>query len=498
MKYQGNVKVLVVCIVLLALSVTNPMYGRDVPGVLPMNRDCAQDFAEQSVRQVLVEQGRFIQIPGPNPIIRTGPKGAWDSMMLEASDAFRDVDTYYFYYHGIGHGKDNEGDEISYQVGVASSKHPLGPFKKHGDGPVLERGPKGSWDDEYVACAMVLKDGAEDEPKYYMWYTGTGKSPGHHAESVGLATAKHPLGPWKKYEGNPIIKDFGYVGGVVKVDGKYRLYSAYPISWRGYKDDYRPLAVAFADSAEGPWKKYEGNPLMTKGEKGEWDDGGISEAEVLFHNGMYHMFYGGTEYHGPRVESIGYAYSFDGFEWYKYGQNPVAKRQANPNAAAFAEVHAIIEPPFVYLYHTLRPEHHTGRSFPWVEDLGVQISVTETPFSFDMPVLQVESLGAGETTKLADCPPLSLGSVTKASLTAECAYAKKATMPIRLYVRSSTDGLSYDTTDLTLFDNDFIAGKTARKTLDLKTNVRFIKVLVENLDRSKAASDIKVIASLSG
>ncbi len=29
-------------------------------------------------------------------------------------------------------------------------------------------------------------------------------------------------------------------------------------------------------------------------------------------------------------------------------------------------------------------------------------------------------------------------------------------------------------------------------------NVRFIKVVVENLDRSKAASDIKVVASLGG
>jgi len=495
MKYQKNVTVLIVCIVLLALSLTNPANGSDIPGAPGFRH--AQDFAEQSVRQALVEQGQFIQIPGPNPIIRTGPKGAWDEVMLEASDAFRDVGTYYFYYHAIGRGDENEENGPGYQVGVASSKHPLGPFKKHGAGPVLKVGPKGSWDGGDVACAMVLKDGNEDEPKYYMWYSAGGSHEGD-VWGVGLAMADNPLGPWKKYEGNPVIEDFGYVGGVVKVDGKYRLYSAYPISWHGYKGDYSPLAVALADSPEGPWEKYEGNPLMTKGNPGNWDDGGISEAEVLFHNGMYHMFYGGTEYHGPRVESVGYAYSFDGFEWYKYGQNPVAFRQANPNAAAFAEVHAIIEPPFVYLYHTLRPEHHNGRSFPWVEDLGVQVLVTETPFSFDMPVLNLDSLEPSKTTKLADCPPVCLASVAKVSLTAECTYDKKATMPIRLHVRSSTDGLSYDTTDLTLFDNDFIEGKTARKTLDLNTNVRFIKVIVENLDRSKAASDVKIIASLSG
>ena len=450
-------------------------------------------------RNELIEDRQFIQIPGPNPIIRTGGKGAWDEVMLEASDAFRDVGTYYFYYHAIGRGNENEENEPGYQVGVASSNHPLGPFKKHGDGPVLKVGPKGSWDDECVACAMVLRDGDEDEPQYYMWYSGIGNDNDEDDFwSVGLATAEHPLGPWKKHEGNPVLKDFGYVGGVVKVDGKYRLYSAYPISWAGYKGDYSPLAVALADRPEGPWKRYGGNPLMTKGKPGDWDDGGISEAEVLFHNGMYHMFYGGTEYHGPRVESVGYAYSFDGFEWYKYGQNPVAKRRANPNAAAFAEVHAIIEPPFVYVYHTLRPEHHNGEDYPWVEDLGVQILVTETPFSFDMPILNLDSLEPGKTTTLADSPPVCLGSVKQVALTAECTYSEDAKKAIRIHVRSSYDGINYDTSDLYTFEDELKRGRLTRKTFELDTKVRFIKVLVENPDESNSVSDVKVTAALSG
>jgi hypothetical protein len=94
MNYRKIVRVLAGCGVFLALSVTNPANGSD-------------DFAEQSVRQVIVEQTNFIQIPGPNPIIRTGAKGAWDEVMLEASDAIRDVDTYYFYYHAIGRGDEN-------------------------------------------------------------------------------------------------------------------------------------------------------------------------------------------------------------------------------------------------------------------------------------------------------------------------------------------------------------------------------------------------------
>ncbi len=68
-------------------------------------------------RNALIENGVFIQIPGPNPIITPGPDGAWDDGVTEAADAFKDVDTYYFYYHATGAGK-------GYRLGVASSTHP--------------------------------------------------------------------------------------------------------------------------------------------------------------------------------------------------------------------------------------------------------------------------------------------------------------------------------------------------------------------------------------
>ena len=61
---------------------------------------------------------------------------------------------------------------------------------------------------------------------------------------------------------------------------------------------------------------------MKQGEWGEWDDGGISEAEVLYHSGVFHCFYGGTKLYRPRIasrESIGDSYSYDGFNWIKYG-----------------------------------------------------------------------------------------------------------------------------------------------------------------------------------
>lgn len=101
-----------------------------------------------------------------------------------------------------------------------------------------------------------------------------------------------------------------------------------------------------------PWKIYEKNPILEYGCPGSWDDGGFSEARVRHHKGVLHCFYGGTK--TPKLESIGYVYSFDGYNFTKYSENPIISPDQVSDATSFAEVHSLIEPPFVYLYHTLR------------------------------------------------------------------------------------------------------------------------------------------------
>jgi hypothetical protein len=186
----------------------------------------------------------------------------------------------------------------------------------------------------------------------------------------------------------------------------------------------------------------------------------------------------------------------------KYGRNPVATREAEPNAAAYAEVHSILEPPFIYIYHTLRyrkPWRERFKAqFPLVEDLGVQVLVLQRPFSLDMPVLHLLSLPGGKVTGLSDCPSVALSQVTRAALTAECTCGEQAERGIRIHVRSSPDGLIYDTTDLSTFDVKLDPGRTCQQTFKLDHNVRFIKVRVENLDSSESVSDVKITITLGG
>ena len=100
-------------------------------------------------RNALLEPSRFVQIPGPNPILTPGPEDAWDGQIIEASDAFKDFGTYYLYYHGNG-GR-------GYQLGVATAPGPLGPFTKHGKEPVLKRRTQG----QLGRRSRSLRHGAE-------------------------------------------------------------------------------------------------------------------------------------------------------------------------------------------------------------------------------------------------------------------------------------------------------------------------------------------------
>ena len=427
---------------------------------------------------------QFIQIPGPNPILTPGGKDSWDEDVIECCNVFKDENTYYLYYHGVPKNKE-VWSPLAYRIGVATSSHPLGPWKKYEKNPIIDLGPEGSWEDRHVACAAVLKEKAD---KYYMWYSATKKGQGSRWD-VGLATASNPLGPWKKYEGNPIIEDFGYVGGVVKVGGKYYMYSEYPIGESS--PDQGPICLAIAEKPEGPWKKYEGNPVIPAGDWGAWDDGGYSEVGVVYRDGVFHIFYGGTKW--EKLESIGYAYSFDGYNFTKYPHNPVALREKNPDASAFAEVHALYEPPFVYLYHTLR-YISSGEAF--IEDIGVQILATQTPFRLRMPVLNIDQLGPGMSSSLQACPPISLEHIESLALTAECTYDAQAKAGMRIHVRASYDGLNYDTVDLYTFDNHFEPGKRVSKTVELPCKVMFIKVLVENLSEARPIKNVKVTATL--
>jgi hypothetical protein len=448
--------------------------------------------AEASTNSLLSE-GQFFHVPGPNPIIVRGGKDAWDEKKIESCDIIEDFGTYYYYYHAqpLNGQRWNPPD---WRIGIATAPHPFGPWTKYSGNPVLVQGPKGSWDDGAVFSATVLKRGTD---QYYLFYGGF--AAGHHCCDIGFATASSPLGPWKKHSGNPVLRDFGYPGSIIFHNGKFYLYAEYPIG--STAPDYGPIALATAEKPEGPWTKWEGNPVLKAGDWGSWDDGGFSESKVTFWEGVFHLFYGGAKRYEPRMltrESVGYAYSFDGYHFIKYARNPVARRESNPNAAAFAEVHSLFEPPFIYLFHTLRYVTSQNPRFPQVEDLGVEALALRRPFRVSMPLFMLTALPGGGTSSLDICPPIGLGEASRVALTVQCEYAASAQSALRVHVKSSYDGVHFDTSDVQTFDVDLQAGQTCQKTVSVSSPAKFLKVVVENPDSTNNVSTVVVTATITG
>ncbi len=133
----------------------------------------------------------------------------------------------------------------------------------------------------------------------------------------------------------------------------------------------------------------------------------------------------------------------------------------------------------------------------WVtEDLAIQVLTVDPKFKVAFPVLHDITLDPGKSSRLAECLPIGLEAATSLSIVTECTYDQKAKAGLRLHVRASDDGVHFDTVDLYTFDIDLQPGKTTRKTVEISPHAKFIKVIVENLDKSQSVKSLNVTATV--
>lgn len=117
-----------------------------------------------------------------------------DAYVFEDDDGKR-----YFYYVGFDNGNHIWGAELAddmTSVKPETMKKMISPVEP--------------WETHMANVA----EGAEiikHKGVYYLTYSGSHFESPHY--SVGYATASHPLGPWKKYENNPIMKSTSYAHG---------------------------------------------------------------------------------------------------------------------------------------------------------------------------------------------------------------------------------------------------------------------------------------------
>ena len=139
---------------------------------------------------------------------------------------------------------------------------------------------------------------------------------------------------WTKYSFNPVLEegstgewDEGGVGAACVIrDG-----STYKMWYTGLHVSPWP-EIGYATSNDGTsWTKYGANPVLTKGDPGDWDDEGVGSCSVIWDadDSLYKMWYTGTpDSTSSAIPAIGYATSNDGISWVKPGSNPVLQGDA--------------------------------------------------------------------------------------------------------------------------------------------------------------------------
>ena len=182
-------------------------------------------------------------------------------MRRDPSDVIKVGDRYYLWYT-----KGAESGGYNGTIWYATSPDGHGWTEQ---GEALARGVKGGWDGQSVFTPNILVA----EGRYWLFYTGVSFYPGQGKgpdSKIGIAVSDSPDGPWEKLASNPALKnsddpkqfDSHLVDDACLIvrNGNYWFY--YKGRQLGKSPGQTQMGLAIAEKPEGPYVKYEGNPVI--------------------------------------------------------------------------------------------------------------------------------------------------------------------------------------------------------------------------------------------
>lgn len=164
-----------------------------------------------------------------------------------------------------------------------------------------------------------------------------------------------------------------------------------------------PNAIPTDELGSSLFHFYEGNPILQHTNNTKWDSVYIDPGAMVYHDGMFHMFFNGINGF-PAPVGVGYATSSDGYHWNRQVNEPVlSARQLNETKIIGTNLFvtsALVEDDgtWVLYFYTLR-----GSTFNGLGQIGRATAPAPTgPWTIDPdPVLKPGPQGAWDDVQVS-------------------------------------------------------------------------------------------------
>ncbi len=128
-----------------------------------------------------------------------GGPGEWDEQSVFTPNVLVAQGRYYLFYTSV---EKPFSEEAKTAIGAAVADSPCGPWTKLAANPLLVTGPEGAWDSHRVDDACLIVRGG----RYWLYFKGRQMGLSPRETNMGVAIADRPEGPYVKYEGNPVVR----------------------------------------------------------------------------------------------------------------------------------------------------------------------------------------------------------------------------------------------------------------------------------------------------
>jgi hypothetical protein len=161
-----------------------------------------------------------------------------------------------------------------------------------GERPALPHGSEDAWDGHYAKDAWIVQD---EDGLYYLFHSGKPKG---GAYSIGVARSASVNGPWVKYEGNPILANRpGTDESGLQFPAVVKDVSHPDPEWRwqmlydGYDFDPVRHSIFLATAPEPLGPWTRRGAVLGAGAAGEFDDLGCAGGIPLWWDGQWEVWY---------------------------------------------------------------------------------------------------------------------------------------------------------------------------------------------------------------